>query len=108
MAGRVAAHIMIDDSPNVYWVEPETCPVADDHRAEAAAVDAGLTPRCLSHHPLVGRRTCPYWYGMTLVGNAAHRTDAALLVHQATDAGKHQLRCGVLCLGQRRNRPAGV
>jgi hypothetical protein len=108
MAGRVPAHVMIGDGPNTYWVEPSVCPVADEHRNGAAAVDPGLAPRCLAHDPLIGRRTCPYWYGITVGENAAHRTDSAMLVNQAVELGKGQLRCGVLCMGQRRNRPAGV
>jgi len=108
MAGRVPAHVMIGDGAHTYWVEPSICPVADEHRMAGAARDPGLAPRCLSHDPLIGRRTCVYWYGITVADNAAHRADAAMLVHQATEAGRRQLRCGILCMGQRRNRPAGV
>jgi hypothetical protein len=108
MAGRVPAHIMIGDGLSTYWVEPSVCPVADEHRRDAADVEPGLAPRCLSHDPLIGRRTCPYWYALTTIDNAADRTDASLMAGVAAQAGRRQLRCGVLCMAQRRNRPPGV
>jgi len=108
MAGRVNAHLMVGDVRSHYWVEPIFCPAADDHRQDAVRTDGGLAPVCLSYNVLVGRRTCVYWYGMTEEGNACHRTDAALLVDRADGQARRQLRCGVLCMAQRRNRPPGV
>jgi hypothetical protein len=108
MAGKVPAHLLLGDEADWYFVEPQHCPVADQHRRDAAEDEPSLAPRCLSNSPLAGRRTCPYWYGFTTMDNAAHRTDVTMIAGMAAQREWRQIRCGVLCMGQRRNVPPGT
>ncbi len=108
MAGRVAGHLQVTRDGESWEIIPTVCPVADEHRKAAAAGDVDLAPKCQTFSYGFGRRTCCYWYATTGDNNAAERLDGSMLHRDALAAGKSQIRCGVLCMGARRNRPPGV
>lgn len=108
MAGRVEAHVILARDGQSWHIEPQQCPLADEHRRSAAGMIGELGPRCQYYNPLLGRRTCPYWVATTVHQNASNRVDGSILWEEAERDGKSQIRCGVLCLGARRNRPPGV
>lgn len=108
MAGRVQAHLVVSRDGHCWDIQPTVCPVADDQRRAAGESDAQLKPRCQEFNHGYGRRTCPLWYATTGEGNAAERLDGSILWERAIRDGKGQIRCGVLCLGARRNRPPGI
>jgi hypothetical protein len=108
MAGRVSCHFTVGRDSESWTIDPDICPVADQHRRDAVDEDSQLAPRCQSFAYGFGRRTCPYWYATTGNSNAANRLDGSMLHQDAMARGVSQIRCGVLCMGARRNRPPGV
>lgn len=108
MAGNVPAHLMVSPNSQRWEIHPDICPGADEHRKEAIAGEPGLAPRCQVYDPIVGRRTCVYWYATARWWSAYDRVDGSTLWQAAEEEGKTQVRCAVLCMAQRRNRPPGV
>lgn len=108
MAGNVPAHLMISPFSRRWEIQPDVCPAMDEHRKDAVSTDSGLTPRCQVYDPIAGRRTCVYWYATVRWSCSYDRVDGSVLWTQAEESGKSQVRCGVLCMAQRRNRPPGV
>lgn len=108
MAGRVGAHLELGRDGSTWRITPDVCPLADEHRREAGTVDPLLLPACQTYDGLVGRRSCVYWYATTATDNACDRLDGSMIYQLAMAKSQTQVRCGVLCMGQRRNRPPGV
>lgn len=108
MAGRVGAYLTMYADQRDWVITPEGCPAMDEHRKAAAAGEEDLQPVCEKYNPIYGRRKCVYLYGTALRENACDRIDGSVMWQNAIGAGRSQMRCSVLCLAARRNRPPGV
>jgi hypothetical protein len=98
MAGYVPARLDMYPGGDID-VMPDICPGTDEHRTD--------TPRCFNVRADGDAGVCIYWMACTPINNSARRVHPTALRQEMIARSNRTLRCGVICMRGRSNRPAG-